>query len=117
MVNDLRDDVADLQARLDFRVLTLDRYRAQRELDKETIADLQARLAAAERAKEVMAKVLGETSGRLSDAQVRAERLAALLSDVWTSVPANFNPTDPMVIRHAAILNTIPAALSPEAHS
>jgi hypothetical protein len=35
----------DLQARLDFRVLTLDRYRAQRELDKETIADLHAQLA------------------------------------------------------------------------
>jgi hypothetical protein len=39
-----------------------------------------ASLATAERAKEVMAQVLGETSDRLSDAQARAELLAVALA-------------------------------------
>jgi hypothetical protein len=102
--------------------MTLDRYRAQRELDKETIADLQVRLAAAERAKEVMAEVLGETSDRLSDAQARAERLAGALADqrhLWELVKPGLDMLEASSrIPFTVVLDPIgriDAALSPEA--
>jgi hypothetical protein len=75
--------------------------------------DLKARLAVAERAKEVMAEVLGETSDRLSDAQARAERLAGELDAVLKTVhglPAGLGGYN-----WPAIATSVRRALSPEA--
>lgn len=91
-------------------------YRATVRQHRANRAALRSLLAAARLAQRAAAEREAVVQAHMelrATAEERARTLEEAAREVWNSVPATFEQTDPMVRRHAAALNALGALLSP----